>query len=120
MGRTYTFLLLLCSLLGIFGQTATGHNPVAFKKIGTIIFSGSHYIVPVSLNITSLLELCTPLEHLLTQTREDFNTLLESFSGKRTRPISMNISATLPTSMRDHITLLMNDLHSHVLNLKNS
>merc|ERR1712030_281026 len=94
-------LLLLSSLPGTCSQGTSGRSPVTFKRIGTVIFSGQHYIIPLQVNVSSLLELCKPLELLLTQTKSDYNDLLAMFKTKKgNRELNTNVSAVFPSSMR--------------------
>ena len=56
----------------------------------------------------------------MTQTKSDYKDLLAMFKTKKgNRELNTNVSAVFPSSMRDHITLLITDLHTRVLNLKN-
>ena len=56
--------------------TITPATPVTFTQIGQIIYSGDHYIVPLSLNVNDLLAMTEPLLTGLTETRTHFDRLV--------------------------------------------
>ena len=62
-------LLVLCYLVGLkfaCAQTVNvRQNPVVFTATGTIINSGSHYVIPLRLDVLSLLVQIEPLEDTL-------------------------------------------------------
>ena len=103
-------------------------HPINFTPVGDVICSGSHYIVPVRLDIESLLNRILPLEEALTNTSMHF-TSLRTLMGE---DISQNNHSSkprhhtgnpylehFPSSLHNHISLLISDLHQRVQNLQN-
>ena len=95
-------------------------HPVTFTPVGDVISSGSHYIVPVRLDIDSLLARIDPLEIALTNTSKHFDSLQTligegnsqaNFTSKP-RHVTANLHLKhIPSSLRNHIALLISDLH---------
>ena len=124
--------LLSCYLLLTFGLDPCLTNPlletthpVTFSPMGEIISSGSHYIVPLKLDIHTLLSRIYPLEEALTNTSHHYETLRDLIGddngGNDTRHRHFGGEYALqhfPQSLRSHITLLIADLHQRVANLK--
>ena len=103
-------------------------HPVTFSPVGDVVVSGSHYLVPVRLDVESLLARIAPLEESLTNTSLNFNTLrtlmgenLDESGDSTSRPRHLTGNPNLkhfPASLREHIALLIADLHQRVQNLQ--
>ena len=102
-------------------------HPITFTPVGDVISSGSHYIVPVRLDIDSLLARIEPLETTLTNTSKHFEALQTLMGESNTqtnftsKPRHLTASPHLrhfPSSLRSHIALLIADLHQRVQNLR--
>ena len=92
----------------------TPTTPVTFTQVGQIIYSGSHYVIPIQLSINDLLGMTEPLLIGLTETRKHFDTVVEHLAQ---RPRG-TIDNSFPTSMQEHLTLLMSDLDTRIINLR--
>ena len=124
------FLTLLTPLTVILSLTNAqtfieGDHPVTFSPAGEIISSGSHYIIPLSLNIQTLLDQIDPLETALLETQNHYETLRTLIgddnenNSTRARHHGGKIPLqNFPSSLRSHISLLIADLHQRVTNLK--
>ena len=78
-------LLVLCCLggLGLAGAQTVNvmQNPVVFTATGTIINSGSHYVIPLRLNVLSLLTQIEPLEDTLIRAFSHYSELSNLLGG---------------------------------------
>ena len=107
------------------GVTPREH-PVTFAPVGDVVCSGSHYIVPVRLDIESLLARIAPLEETLTNTSLHFDSLRTlmgedphvNHSSKQRHHTANPSLQHFPSSLRNHIALLITDLHQRVQNLR--
>ena len=122
-------LLPLCTW-GLESETPKvkpSDHPVTFTPVGDVISSGSHYNVPVRLDIDSLLARIEPLEIALTNTSKHFDSL-QTLMGEgnsqanftsKPRHVTANLHLRhFPSSLRNHIALLIADLHQRVQNLR--
>ena len=99
--------------------TITPTTPVTFTQVGQIIYSGSHYVLPIQLSIKDLLGMTEPLLSGLTETREHYDSLVEHLSQKsRGHPSTEFVNTSFPPSMQQHLLLLMSDLDSRIVNLR--
>ena len=120
------YALLLYFLIPLFtnpcfAQSVTSSkHPIIYNPIGTIINSGSHYIVPLRLDLKSLLAQIDPLESSLFETSSHYESLQDLMGHNSSRKgLTPSSLENFPSSLRSHITLLMADLHQRVDNLKN-
>ena len=87
--------------------------------MGKIYFSGDHYIVPIALNGEDLLSMTQPLLEGLTETREHFDYIVSQIEDRpRSHPYTKFIAEHFPTSMQQHLLLLMDDLDTRISNIK--
>ena len=102
-------------------------HPITFTPVVDVISSGSHYIVPVCLDIDSLLARIEPLETTLTNTSKHFEALQTlmgvshtqtNFTSKPRHHTGSQHLIHFPSSLRSHIALLIADLHQRVQNLR--
>ena len=110
-------MLFLLMILG----THTGHlaaevledaHPTTFTPVGTLILSGSHYIVPLQLNITSLLARVEPLSLALSKVSTHFESLSGLMGGGNSSQKSQGGTLEhFPESLRSHTMLLITDLN---------
>ena len=107
-------LLTLLTLINAQSTTITPTTPVTFTQVGQIVYSGSHYVIPIQLSVSDLLGMTEPLLLGLTETRTHFNKLVEHLSQ---RP-RVYIDNGFPVSMQDHLDLLMSDLDSRITDLR--
>ena len=93
--------------------------PVTFTPVGNLILSGSHYIVPLRLNVSSLMDRVSPLESALKELFEHFESLDALMGGSNSSRKSHSASLEhFPDSLRSHTNLLLIDLHQRVKGLK--
>ena len=78
---------------------ATLSTPITFTPAGKIIYGGRNYVVPISLDIDDLFEITKPVMRGLKKIRESY----ESVSHRA-------MQQWFPTSLRNHISLLISDL----------
>ena len=118
---------ILCSVSGESPGVSPKDHPINFTPVGDVICSGSHYIVPVRLDIDSLLDRITPLEVALTNTSLHFDSLRtllgedvsqDKHSSKPRHHTGKPGLRHFPASLRNHISLLIADLHQRVQNLQ--
>ena len=83
-------------------------SPVNFRKIGTIHYSGQTYLPPLLLNINDLFKMTEPLVDGLNNCQDKYDSLVERLTGKR--GLTDNIREYFPSSMQNHINLLLSDL----------
>ena len=96
-------------------------SPVVFTATGTIINSGSHYVVPLRLNVVSLLMQIEPLEDTLKGAFDHYSELANLLGGtSKEGGVSRGVDALeyFPLSLRDHTTLLLKDLDQRMGNLR--
>ena len=95
------------------------NHPITFTPVGSLILSGSHYIVPLSLNIESLMDRVSPLEESLTAVSQHYEALDGLMGGGNSSRKSHSSSLEhFPESLRAHTKLLLLDLHQRISNLK--
>ena len=112
-----TYLLLISLTPGtLSNELREDSHPITFTPVGQIIHSGSHYIIPLQLNIESLLSQINPLEKALTDTSNHYEQL-RNIIGDGDRRNSTPL-LNFPPSLRAHISLLIADLHQRMSNLK--
>ena len=107
------------------GETQTidiSQKPVVFTPTGTIINSGSHYVIPLRLDVLSLLLEIEPLEESLRGALDHYTALSDLLGGnsKNGSSVGKGVGALeyFPLSLRDHTTLLLKDLDHRMKNLR--
>ena len=96
------------------------NQPVVHTHLGKLINSGAHFIVPLRLDLRSLVETVSPLEEALESTSAHYAALRELRGGNSSRRgQTAPALAHFPGSLRAHISLLMSDLKERVASLKN-
>ena len=96
------------------------NQPVVHTHIGKLINSGAHFIIPLRLDLRSLVDKVRPLESALEATSAHYAALRDLIGGNSSRRgQTAPALAHFPGSLRDHISLLMSDLKERVASLKN-
>ena len=96
------------------------NQPVVHTHIGKLINSGAHFIIPLRLDLRSLVDTVRPLESALEATSAHYAALRDLMGGNSSRRgQTAPALAHFPGSLRDHISLLMSDLKERVASLKN-
>ena len=80
----------------------TRQSPVVFTAAGTIINSGSHYVIPLRLDVPSLLLEIEPLERSLRGAYSHYTELANLIGGEGR---AVDALEYFPLSLRDHTTL---------------
>ena len=111
--------LLVVIALTLTFVTCSPKHPVTFTAMGKVIYSGDRYIVPIALNTDDLISMTEPLLTGLLDTRKHYDMLTnELATHSRGHPYTEFVQAHFPISMQSHLGLLMDDLHTRILDLK--
>ena len=97
-------------------QDGGPQSPVNFRKIGTIHYSGRTYLLPLLLNVDDLFLLTEPLVAGLKNCQTKYDNLVQRLTGRR--GLSDNLREYFPSSMQNHINLLLTDLAVRTTNLR--
>ena len=126
LGSMVAYGLMVIGMGGAAGVGAEkvrvlqSNQPVVHTHIGKLINSGAHFIIPLRLDLLSLVETVRPLEIALEATAAHYAALRDLMGGNSSRRGQTAPSlAHFPGSLRDHISLLMSDLKERVAHLKN-
>ena len=96
-------------------------DPVVFTAAGQIINSGSHYVIPLRLDVLSLLLEIEPLEDSLKGAFSHYMELSKLMGGTNKNGSSVGREYSLeyfPLSLKEHTSLLLRDLDQRMKNLR--
>ena len=74
--RQPSLLFFSMLMLALADASLKQPHPISFTEIGEVISSGSHYLVPLQLNIESLLGEVIPLQKAISNTSRNFEEII--------------------------------------------
>ena len=114
----YWLATLMLAVSGAGSLDRKSSHPIMFTNAGNIIFSGTNYLVPISLDTEQLLSMSAPIIEGLRQTQDHFD-YIDSYASQVGRGDTHEhfVKTHLPQSFRSHIKMLLKDLEARTNDL---